>query len=157
MSKQMSNGLTQSQRMTLFATIREAAREQGEQPEAYRKRIMAEELGVDHLSEVSRGSGFDRLMARVCRDAGDDARAIQYALSAVTRYRHLIVEAAGKIAPGDALGYVAGVMIQSHTVRDMSQAVLAARLATDSGWLDLTEPQLRRLLAMLNTHLRRRS
>lgn len=67
------NCLSQSQRMTLFATIHEAAREQGEQPEAYRKRIMAEELGVDHLSEVSRGSGFDRLMARVCRDAGDDA------------------------------------------------------------------------------------
>lgn len=150
------SGLTQSQRMTLFATIREAAREQGEQPEAYRKRIMAEELGVDHLSEVSRGSGFDRLMARVCRDAGDDARAIKYSLSAVARYRHLIVETAEKIAPGNALEYVAGVMIQSRTVRDVRPAILAARLSTDSGWLDLTEPQLRRLLAMLNTHLRRR-
>lgn len=153
----MSNGLTQSQRMTLFATIREAAREQGEQPEAYRKRIMAEELGVDHLSEVSRGSGFDRLMARVCRDAGDDARAIKYSLSAVARYRHLIVAAAEKIAPGNALEYVAGVMIQSRTVRDVRPAILAARLSTDSGWLDLTDPQLRRLLAMLKTHLRRLS
>ena len=151
----MPNGLTQSQRMTLFATIREAAREQGEQPEAYRKRIMAEELGVDHLSEVSRGSGFDRLMARVCRDAGDDARAIKYSLSAVARYRHLIVETAEKIAPGNALEYVAGVMIQSRTVRGYDQPTLTARLASDSGWLDLTNPQLRRLLAMLKTHLRR--
>lgn len=153
----MSNCLSQSQRMTLFAMIREAAREQGEQPEAYRKRIMAEELGVDHLSEVSRGSGFDRLMARVCRDAGDDARAIKYSLSAVARYRHLIVETAEKIAPGNALEYVAGVMIQSRTVRDVRPAILAARLSTDSGWLDLTDPQLRRLLAMLQTHLRRLS
>lgn len=151
------SGLTQSQRMTLFATIREVAREQGEQPEAYRKRIMAEELGVDHLSEVSRGSGFDRLMARVCRDAGDDARAIKYSLSAVARYRHLIVETAERIAPGNALEYVAGVMIQSRTVRDVRPAILAARLSTDSGWLDLTDPQLRRLLAMLKTHLRRLS
>lgn len=40
-------GLTQPQRRTLFSTIRAAAREQGEQPEAYRKRVMAEELGVE--------------------------------------------------------------------------------------------------------------
>lgn len=31
----------------------------------------------------------------------------------------------------------------------------AARLAADSGWLDFTDPQLRRILAMLKTHLRR--
>ena len=153
----MPNGLTQSQRMTLFATIREAAREQGEQPEAYRKRILAEELGVDHLSEVSRGSGFDRIMARVCRDAGNDARALKYSLSAVARYRHLIVKTAERIAPGNALEYVAGVMIQSRTVRDVRPPSLAARLSTDSGWLDLTDLQLRRLLAMLQTHLRRLS
>lgn len=154
MPKKVS-GLSQSQRCTLFAMIREASREQGEQPEAYRKRVMAEELGVEHLSEVSRGSGFDRLMARVCRDAGDDARAIDYSLSAVARYRALILDAAEKIAPGAALDYVAGVMIQSRTVRGVSQPVLAARLTVDSGWLDLTDAQLRRILAMLKTHLRR--
>lgn len=150
-----SNGLSESQRRTLFATIREAAREQGEQPEAYRKRVMAEELGVEHLSQVGRGGDFDKLMSRVCRDAGDDARAIQYSLAAVARFRHLIVATAEKIAPGNALEYVAGVMIQSRTVRDVRPAILAARLSTDSGWLDLTNPQLRRLLSMLKTHLRR--
>ena len=151
-----SLGLSATQRRVLFATIREAARECGEPPEDYRKRVMAEELGVDHLSKVSRGSGFDTLMARICRDAGDDARAIKYALASVTRFRHVITDAAERLAPGNALSYVAGVLIQSHTVRDVRPAILAARLATDSGWLDLTEPQLRRLLAMLNTHLRRR-
>lgn len=151
------SGLTPAQRKVLFLEIRPAAIEVGEDPESYRKRILREELGVDHLSEVSRGSGFDRLMARVCRDAGDDARAIKYSLSAVARYRHLIVETAEKIAPGNALEYVAGVMIQSCTVRDVRPAILAARLSTDSGWLDLTDPQLRRLLAMLQTHLRRLS
>ena len=150
-------GLTQAQRRTLFAAIREAAREQDEQPEAYRRRVMAEELGVEHLADVSRGSDYDQLMARVCRDAGDDARAVKFALATSARLRHLVVEAAEILAPGNALGYVAGVMIQSHTVRGYDQPALAARLASDSGWLDLTNPQLRRLLAMLKTHLRRKS
>ena len=60
-------------------------------------------------------------------------------------------------SPGNALGYVAGVMIQSRTVRGYDQPALAARLASDTGWLDLTNPQLRRILAMLKTHLRRKS
>lgn len=149
------NGLSESQRRTLFAAIREAAREQGEQPEAYRKRVMAEELGVEHLSQVSATTGYDTLMARICRDAGDDANAIKYALAATTRLRHLITDAAEALAPGNALSYVAGVMIQSRTVRGYDQPTLAARLTTDSGWLDLTNPQLRRILVMLKTHLRR--
>ena len=148
-------GLTYSQRHAFFAAVRDAARELGEPQETYRKRIMSEELGVDHLADVSRTSGFDRLMARACRDKGDDAHAIAYALSAVSRYRHLIVDAAEKLAPGNALAYIAGVMIQSHTVRGCDQPTLAARLKADSGWLDLTDPQLRRILAMLKTHLRR--
>lgn len=151
----MANGLSQSQRCTLFATIREAAREQGEQPEAYRKRVMAEELGVEHLSQVSSTTGFDTLMARICRDAGDDANAIKYALATSTRLRRLVMDAAEALAPGSALAYVAGVMIQSHTVRGYDQPTLAARLASDTGWLDFTDPQLRRILAMLKTHLRR--
>lgn len=151
----MPSGLSQSQRRTLFATVHEAAREQGEQPEAYRKRVMAEELGVELLSQVSPTTGYDTLMARICRDAGDDANAIKYALASSTRLRHMITDAAEALAPGNALGYVAGVMIQSHTVRGYDQPTLAARLVSDSGWLDLTNPQLRRILAMLKTHLRR--
>ena len=152
----MASGLTQSQRCTLFATVREAAREQGEPPEAYRKRVMREELGVEHLADVSRGSGFDRLMARVCRDAGDDAGAIRYALASTARLRALIVDAAEALAPGGhALAYIAGVLLQSRTVRGVDQPTLAARLARDSGWLDFTDKQLRRILAMLKTHLRR--
>ena len=153
----MANGLTQAQRRTLFAAIREAAREQGEDPEAYRKRVMAEELGVEHLADVSRGSDYDQLMARVCRDAGDCARAVKFALATSTRLRHLVVEAAEILAPGNALGYVAGVMVQSRTVRGTDQPTLAARLASDSGWMDFTDPQLRRILAMLKTHIRRRA
>ena len=112
---------------------------------------------MEHLSQVSATTGYDTLMARICRDAGDDANAIKYALATSTRLRRLVTDTAEALAPGNALGYVAGVMIQSHTVRGYDQPALAARLASDSGWLDLTNPQLRRVLAMLKTHLRRMS
>lgn len=151
-------GLTNAQRHILFAAVRKAAAELGEaSSEAYRKRVMAEELGVEHLNDVSRSWGFDRLMARFCRDAGDYDRAIKYELSAIDRYRVLIVAAAEKIAPGNALGYVAGVMIQSRMARGGQSSALAASLATPFGWLGLDQAQLRRLLAMLKTHLRRKS
>ena len=151
------NGLTQSQRRTLFATIRAAAREQGEQPEAYRKRVMAEELGVEHLAQVSATSGFDTLMARICRDAGDLQRATMYVTQATRRLQHLIVEAARRIAPDDPCGYVAGVMQQSRLVPLGDTATLADRLRNGSAWLDVPEPHLRRILAMLKTHIRRQS
>ena len=150
-------GLSQSQRRTLFATIRAAAREQGEQPAAYRKRVMAEELGVEHLSQVSATTGFDTLMARICRDAGDLQRATMYVTQATRRLQHLIVEAARRIAPDDPCGYVAGVMHQSRLAPLGDAATLADRLRNGSAWLDVPEPNLRRVLAMLKTHLRRQS
>ena len=151
------SGLSQSQRRTLFATIREAAREQGEQPEAYRKRVMAEELGVDHLSQVSATTGYDTLMARICRDAGDLQRATMYVTQATRRLQHLIVEAARRISPDDPCGYVAGVMQQSRLAPLGDVATLADRLRNGSAWLDVPEPHLRRILAMLKTHIRRQS
>lgn len=151
------NGLSESQRRTLFAAIRDAARECGEQPEAYRKRIMREELDVEHLSQVSATSGFDTLMARVCRDAGDLQRATLYVTQATRRLQHLIVEAARRIAPDDPCGYVAGVMQQSRLAPLGDAATLADRLRNGSAWLDVPEPHLRRILAMLKTHIRRQS
>ena len=69
------SGLSGAQRRALFATVRGAARETGEDPEAYRRRIMREELGVEPLCQVSATTGFDRLMARTCSDAGDFVQA----------------------------------------------------------------------------------
>ena len=151
------SGLSESQRRTLFAAIRDAARECGEPPEAYRKRIMREELDVEHLSQVSATSGFDTLMARVCRDAGDLQRATMYVTQATRRLQHLIVEAARRIAPDDPCGYIAGVMRQSRLAPIGDDATLADRLRSGAAWLDVPEPHLRRILAMLKTHLRRQA
>lgn len=155
------NGLSQSQRRALFASIREAAREQGEQPEAYRKRVMAEELGVESLSQVGRGGDFDKLMSRICQDCGDFARALSYSKGSFSRLKHLIVRAAERIVAGkpdwrgSAYDYIAGVMRQSGMIPATTPRIWCERLVSDSGWLDFTEPQMRRLLMMLSTHLRR--
>ena len=151
------NGLSESQRRTLFSSLRNAAREVGEPPEVYRRRIMAEELDVESLSQVTPTSGFDKLMARICRDSGDYQRATIYATQTARRMQYLIVDAARAIAPKDPYSYVAGVMQQSRLAPIGDATTLADRLRNGSAWLDVPESHLRRILAMLKTHLRRRS
>jgi len=118
---------------------------------------MREKLDVDHLSQVSATTGYDTLMARICRDSGDFQRAAAYAAQAARRLQYLIVESARAIAPDDPCGYVAGVMLQSRIAPHGDASTLADRLRSGSAWLDVPEPHLRRILAMLKTHLRRRS
>jgi hypothetical protein len=151
--------LTESQRRTFFAALRPAAEEVGEKVEDYRRRILREELGVESLSEVSRSSGFDKLMARVCIDSGDFERAVKYSSQTLSRMSHLIVKAATKIVrangfSGTPYAYIAGVIVQAK-MSQHSVAVLSERLVNESAWMDFTEGQLKRLLMMLQTHLRR--
>lgn len=152
-------GLTALQRRTFFVGLRPAAQEVGEEPNDYRMRIMREELGVDSLADVSRGAGFDKLMARIWRDRGDYARALTYSMQSFSRVRHMIVEAATRIVresgyPGTPYAYIAGVMIQSKMVKG-SVPDWADKLPSENAWLDFTEPQMKRLLMMLNAHIRR--
>ena len=84
--------LTPLQRKALFLGIRPAAIEVGEEPEAYRRRILKEELGVEHLGEVSRNGGFDKLMSRIWADRGDYERALSYSKGSSVRLVHLITE-----------------------------------------------------------------
>ena len=99
----MKNKLTTLQRATLFAHVKNAAAECGEKPEAYRKRIMREELGVDHLSEVSRTDGFDRLMCRMLKDCGDYSHALDYVGGDIRRLRYLALSAARQSAAAHEL------------------------------------------------------
>ena len=157
MSKQ---SLTPLQRKAFFMALRPAAQEVGEDPEAYRKRILNEELGVEHLGEVSRNGDFDKLMARLWSDRGDYERASDYAISNLKRLRHLVVSAAKRIVAakddwtGTAYDYIAGVMIQCGMAQGRP-SVVASKLLSKFGWLEFNELQLKRLLMMLNTHIRR--
>lgn len=158
----MTNRLTSLQRATLFAHVHKAASEQGVDPEKYRKMIMREELGVDHLSEVSRTDGFDRLMCRMLKDCGEYSHALDYVGGDVKRLRHLALSAAAKICDGATFDvermlcrYVAGVMINMK-YSSLDRDALAIRLQRDDGWDDFTPMQLKKVVAALNLQVRRR-
>lgn len=161
----MKNQLTTLQRATLFAHVKNAAVECGEKPEAYRKRIMREELGVDHLSEVSRTDGFDRLMCRMLKDCGDYSHALDYTGGDVRRLRYLALSAARQCCDAAPLSdadetsmlckYVAGIMVNMKLSR-LSSGALAIQLQRADGWDDFTPLQLKKVVAALNLQIRRK-
>ena len=153
--------LTQLQRRILFREIGATAFAIGEDKEQYRKRVMRETVGVDHLSEVTRTDGFDRMMCRILQDRGDYQRASEYILGGLARLRHLIREAAEKIVAatsyrGSAYDYIAGVMIQngmlpSYTARSSA----AEKLMHEAGWADFTDRQVKLVLIILQKEVTR--
>ena len=159
------NQLTQLQRATLFAHVKNAAAECGEKPEVYRKRIMREELGVDHLSEVSRTDGFDKLMCRMLKDMGEYSQALNYIGGDIRRLRYLALSAARQCCDGSPLSdadaeamvckYVAGLMVRMNLSR-LSPGALAIMLQRDDGWDDFTPMQLKKVVAALNLQVRRK-
>ena len=150
--------LTPLQRKALFMGIRPAAIEVGEDPEVYRKRILKEELGVEHLDEVSRNGGFDKLMSRIWADRGDYERALSYSKGSEVRLVHLIVDAAKKIVAaspdydGNEYQYVVGTMAQSKMF-DTLPVTCDADFIHALG--QYKEGQLKSLLVMLNAYLGR--
>ena len=152
--------LTPLQRKALFMGIRPAAIEVGEDPEVYRKRILKEELGVEHLDEVSRNGGFDKLMSRIWADRGDYERALSYSKGSEVRLVHLIVDAAKKIVAaspdydGNEYQYVVGVMVQSKMFKTLPSTEPAAFIH-EMNFGYYTEGQLKSLLVMLNAYLGR--
>ena len=159
------NQLTAPQRATLFAHVHKAAAELCVDPEKYRKMIMREELGVDHLSEVSRTDGFDRLMCRMLKDMGEYSQALNYVGGDVKRLRHLIMSAARSICDGAPLcegeeermlcRYVSSIMIKMGLSRSDRDA-LAMRLQRTDGWDDFMPMQLKKVVAALNLQIRRK-
>lgn len=153
--------LTPLQRKSFFMGLRPAALEVGEDPEVYRKRILKEELGVEHMADVDRGSGFDKLMSRIWQDRGDYERASEYARGLFSRIKHLIMGAAQKIVErtpdyhGSALDYIVGTMYQAKMLTRKPNAYAAERLARDVNWMQFSDQQLKSLLMMLNAHLGR--
>ena len=152
--------MTAPQRRMFFMALRPAAQAVGEDHESYRRRILREELGVEHLNEARRTDGFDKLMQRVLSDGGDYARALEYAVGDVRRFRHLALAAASRIVGETderaAYRYVASVAIQMR-YSSMERDALAMRLQRSDGWDDFTDIQLRKIVQALNCHVRRKA
>ena len=152
--------LTPLQRRTFFMALRPAALEVGEDPESYRKRILKEELGVEHLGDVKRTGDFDKLMARLWSDRGDYVRALDYSKGSEVRLVHLIVDAAKKIVAaspdydGNEYQYVVGTMAQSKMFERLPGTEPAVFMH-EMCYGYYKEEQLKSLLVMLNAYLGR--
>ena len=121
--------------------------------EAYRKRVLREELGVEHLRDVDRTEGFDRLMLRLAQDAEDWHGLSYYSVAGERRLADLVADCATQVlelSPRlgvNPMAYVSGILNQSGI----------SPLRVDGGdyWLDLAPDDLARLLQILDTHRRR--
>lgn len=130
----------------------------------YRREILRETTGYEHLTEINPTDQFDRVMARVCEEAGDYASAIRYQGATVDRWRHVITERArevllmkgglsderGELLPGVVESYLTGIILQGRLVSTtLERDAFAARLAKADGWYDFDERALRLLLQIV--------
>lgn len=157
--------LSTLQTKRFFGAIRAAAENLNEAPELYRKRVMKEELGVEHLRDVTKTTGFDTLMRRVLGDAGQYEAALEYVGGDVKRMRYIAIECATKIIVSQGNGvpdrraclrYIASIFVQMNLTHEDRDS-LAFRLDRDDGWDDFTTASLKKVVAALQKHVRRRT
>jgi hypothetical protein len=153
-------GLTATQRAAFFLALRAACIEQGhdtsEARDEYRKRVMREECGREHLAELSRTADFDACMRRFAVDAGDFEAASRFAVANESRKAALIriccaqvLQLKGcKAGTAEAADYLSGVVEQSRIPcgRDLLDSTF---------WLDCNPAHLVTLFQILDTHRRR--
>ena len=149
--------LTRPQLAAYWRAASAAAREVGEPLEAYRKRVMCEECGVESLKELNRTSDFDRVMLRFATDAEDYEAAMRYTGGDDSRLSALVRDCVIQVllladSPADPGAYVRAILRQSliraETAADMFVGVSDLMLDIDAG-------SVRKVFQMLDTHRRR--
>lgn len=124
--------------------------------DSYRHRVMEEETGKRHLSELDRTNDYDKVMARLAADADDYQAAAKYAVGDVYRLAVMIKICCAQIMQlrGDPVGavtgrkYLAGVLTQAHIRHGEGDAA-------DSFWMDVAQDTVLAVFQMLDTHRRR--
>ena len=156
----MNKTLTPVQRAAFFRALQVACIELGhdtaEAREAYRKTVMREETGKEHLAQLSRTADFDACMRRFAADAGDYETASRFAVADAARRAALVRICCAQVMQlkGCALGtteaavYLAGIVEQSR--------IPCGRDIRDSSfWMDCAPDNLLVLFQILDTHRRR--
>ena len=146
--------LTKPQLAAYWRAASAAAREVGEAPEAYRKRIMREECDVESVKALNRTSDFDKVMARFAVDVGDYTAAGHYATSDARRLAVLVRVCCAQVMQlkGEPEGSTAAADYLAGIVR---QARLPCGATDGRFWLDCPPDSLLALFQMLDTHRRR--
>ncbi len=152
--------ITSSQRYAFFKACSAACSNLGisgqTDREKYRKTVMKEETGKEHLSLLNRTTDFDACMARFARDAGDWQSAAKFAsgdeyrMAVMIRICCLQLMQLKGIPEGTdaAKNYLRGILDQSHIICGIG--------STDSSfWLDLSKDSLTKVFQILDTHRRR--
>lgn len=155
-----SSGLTPAQRSAFFRALATASIELGydttEEREAYRKTVMREETGKEHLAQLSRTADFDACMRRFAADAGDYETASRFAVADGARKAALVriccaqvLQLKGCVAgTTEAADYLAGIVEQAR--------VPCGRDVRDSSfWMDCAPGNILALFQILDTHRRR--
>ena len=155
-----SSGLTPAQRSAFFRALQAASIELGyatpEAREAYRKAVMREETGKEHLAQLSRTKDFDACMRRFAADAGNFEEAARFAIADDARKAAIlriccaqVLQLKGCIAgTTEAADYLAGIVAQAR--------VPCGRDIRDSSfWMDCAPDNILALFQMLDTHRRR--
>ena len=155
-----SHKITQRQRLAFFRALHAACVNLGistvEDREEYRKRVMREEAGREHLADIGRTTEFDRVMKRLAADAGDYETACRFAVGDDARKTALIriccvqvLQLKGCPAGSqEAQDYLAGIVEQAR--------IPCGRDLTDSSfWMDASPDSLTALFQILDTHRRR--
>ena len=152
--------ITQRQRMAFFRAHHAACVNlelaTADEREAYRKRVMREEAGKEHLADLGRTGDFDKCMKRFAADAGDYETACRFAVGNEARKAALIriclaqiMQLKGCRAGSDeCIDYLAGIVEQAR--------VPCGRDCLDSSfWLDVSPDSLLLLFQILDTYRRR--
>lgn len=156
----MNKTLTPAQRSAFFRALQVACIELGhdtaEAREAYRKQVMREETGKEHLAQLSRTADFDACMRRFATDAGDFEAASRFGVADVARKAALVRICCAQVmqlkgcTPGttDAVDYLSGII-------DQASVPCGRDLNDDAFWLDCNPDNLLVLFQILDTHRRR--
>lgn len=155
-----SSGLTPAQRAAFFRALQAASIELGhatpEERETYRKTVMREETGKEHLAQLSRTKDFDACMRRFASDAGDFETASRFAIADDARKAAIlriccaqVLQLKGCVAgTTEAADYLAGIVEQAR--------VPCGRDVRDSSfWMDCAPGSVLTLFQILDTHRRR--
>ena len=145
--------LTRPQLALFWRKFAAAARAQGVEPEAYRHAVLREEAGVEHLRDLDRTDGYDRVMLRFCVDAGDWAGAAHFETGSERRMGELCADCATQLLQlagadeASAITYIAGILRQARLDPP-------APCGAD-WWLDVPSGHAVKVFQMLDTHRRR--
>jgi len=116
----------------------------------WRRQLIFAETGRRSLAEVSRTRGFDRLLQRVCMEAGHYARAAEVELSRMRRIRERAEDCLRQVC--EILGRPA--LATARERWGYINAVTTRALGTPE-WEDIAEDDLEKVFQILDTHRRR--